>query len=1087
MRVRWCLRVLPKFAFLLVLPPLQATQNVDIDRSEEALVAANARLAELPEDESATDWRTAIQERIRLLNELLATRRDRDALPTAESLAARLDDATTAVEALIAQPESTVALTDAAELTAFERAVGNAQAREKAAEAALADCETRRSEGETELQELPQRSAGAEARGSVAVDPDANEIGAYRAATARLELSVARERDLHLNAARVGWKSLEDALAAEVERARLVRTGAQARLDLAREQATQLRSDEAERARQKAEASAREAARQRDPLERFRLEMDAEVAAMHAELAEVETDLQHADQRLEEERRAKEGLAQERKRIERRLDLRGDGAAELLARNENSVARGLKLIEDALLPAVYEDQARNQQRLADSLDRLWQLQRPDADNDVLAKLIDEAGPARADEARALFGRTVDGAGGVARTLRDLQVARERLDERFAQLEEFLAEHRDGIAEYVHFLRLRQRWVRGIPTLTLGMLQQAKDDVWHFAGIVTNAQNGRRVRAAIGDRKGALFGLIGGALTVMMLGVFGRRWRRRMASAGDPSAPRALLEAVVSLLVAFDLPVVFWLTSRFLHSLDEHMIADPAFATLLLVEAKFLLTRRVMGALLAPRSRAVRSGLVPASVAAQILRSVFIFTWGGQLFAGPHAMLIAPPYELASFARLCELMWLGSIQLSILLLLGRNAAIGRWVFGRVTWLRAAWGVLLPMLVLAAAAVMVLYGLGYAAGARHVIESTGRTTLAAVGLVGMFVLLNSLGNRAVLRVNERLAIEGELEAALDARFGAMSVAVRAGTIVVIASIAIVLQRTWGIGEFTIDLLRSVHIFHIGDDSWLTGANVLFAVLWIVAGHFLSRNLGRVFEHFVEPLAGSDSRGEQLAWLTLTRYGILSITWAAALLELQLDLSTLGWLLTAVSVGLGFGLQEIVANFVSGLILLFEKPIRVGDVITVGHTGGTVDRITIRSTVVTNWEHQTIIVPNKNFITQEVTNWTRQDLTVRRKLKLGVARGTDVDKVIAILEEVIDGHPGVLLEPPHRIWFQGYGEYTLDFEVWFFATFGDGLRLKTELYKKLVRRLKEEGIDVPIPSRAIKVEHGPDALDSGATPPS
>jgi small-conductance mechanosensitive channel len=537
--------------------------------------------------------------------------------------------------------------------------------------------------------------------------------------------------------------------------------------------------------------------------------------------------------------------------------------------------------------------------------------------------------------------------------------------------------------------------------------------------------------------------------------------------GDPSAPRASLEALLSLLVACDLPAVLWLASHFVRSLDEHMIADPALATLLVIEARFLLARRVVGALLAPRSRAVRSGLVQAGVAAQILRSVFIFTWGGQLFAAPHEMLTTPPYELASFGGLCELMWLGSILLSILLLLGQNAAIGRLVFARVEWLRGAWRVILPMLVLAAVAVMVLYGMGYAAGARHVIKSTGRASVAIVSLVGLFVLLSNLGDRIVRKVNERLAIEGELTAALDARTRAMSVAVRAGTVVVIGILAIFLQRVWGIGEFTVDFLRSVQIAQLDDLTRVTGASVLFAILWIVAGHFISRNLGRVFEHFVEPVAGTGSRGEQLAWLTLTRYGILTATWAAAFLALHVDLTTLGWLLTAVSVGLGFGLQEIVANFVSGLILLFEKPIRVGDVITVGTTGGTVDRITIRATVVTNWERQTIIVPNKKFISEELTNWTRQDMTVRRKLTLGVARGTDVDQVLAILEEVVGEHPGVMGDPPHRVWFEGYGEYTLDFEVWFFASFGDGLRLKTELYTKLVKRLKEEGIEVPIPT--------------------
>ena len=166
-----------------------------------------------------------------------------------------------------------------------------------------------------------------------------NEIGAYRVASARLEVSIASERGLYLSAAKIVWKSVEDALVAEGDRAELERTRAQERRGLAREQADRLRDEEIERKSQESEASAREARLERDPLERFRLEMEAEVAAMRAELAEVQTELQHADEKQEDERHAKEMLDQEQERLERRLKLRGDGAKELLW--ENGVAQDM--------------------------------------------------------------------------------------------------------------------------------------------------------------------------------------------------------------------------------------------------------------------------------------------------------------------------------------------------------------------------------------------------------------------------------------------------------------------------------------------------------------------------------------------------------------------------------------------------------------------------------------------------------------------------------------------------------------------------------------------------------------------------
>jgi potassium efflux system protein len=215
-------------------------------------------------------------------------------------------------------------------------------------------------------------------------------------------------------------------------------------------------------------------------------------------------------------------------------------------------------------------------------------------------------------------------------------------------------------------------------------------------------------------------------------------------------------------------------------------------------------------------------------------------------------------------------------------------------------------------------------------------------------------------------------------------------------------------------------------------------------------------------------------------MLRYAVLAMAVAAALVTMKFSLARLGWLLTALSVGLGFGLQEIVANFVSGLILMIERPVRVGDVVTVGTTAGVVDKISIRATMVTNWDRQTIVVPNRNFITQEVTNWTRQDRIVRRTLQVGVAYGTDVERVLAILDELVGAHQKVLRSPPHRIWFHGFGESSLNFEVWFYASFDDGLTARSELYAQTYARLNEEGIQIPFPQRDVWLRAGTDGAE-------
>ena len=184
-----------------------------------------------------------------------------------------------------------------------------------------------------------------------------------------------------------------------------------------------------------------------------------------------------------------------------------------------------------------------------------------------------------------------------------------------------------------------------------------------------------------------------------------------------------------------------------------------------------------------------------------------------------------------------------------------------------------------------------------------------------------------------------------------------------------------------------------------------------------------------------------------------------------------------MAALGVGIGFGLQEIIANFISGLILLIERPIRVGDIITVGDTGGTVEKINIRATTVINWDRQAILIPNKDFITQKLTNWTHNDQYMRRKLRVGVAYGSDVEQVLRILEEVVKEHPKVLRDPPHRIWFDGFGDSSLDFDIWFFARIDEGKPVMTELNTKIYQRFEAEGISIPFPQRDLHIKSMPE----------
>jgi potassium efflux system protein len=252
----------------------------------------------------------------------------------------------------------------------------------------------------------------------------------------------------------------------------------------------------------------------------------------------------------------------------------------------------------------------------------------------------------------------------------------------------------------------------------------------------------------------------------------------------------------------------------------------------------------------------------------------------------------------------------------------------------------------------------------------------------------------------------------------------------------------------------------------------------LLWVAGGHVVVRNLGSLFENLVFPMMTSKDRGSRFVWLALSRYAVIVIAYSAAFLTLGFSFANLGFAFAAVSVGIGFGLQEVIANFISGLILLFERPIRVGDVITVGQTGGTVDKIAIRATTVTNWDRQTIIIPNKNFITQNLTNWTHHDEVIRGVIQTRVAFGSDVEKVLEILDGVVREHPKQLETPPHRIWFDGFGETSLDFTVWAFTSLDDRISTRSAIQRRIHQRFVEEGIKVPIPRRELHVSADADS---------
>ena len=225
-----------------------------------------------------------------------------------------------------------------------------------------------------------------------------------------------------------------------------------------------------------------------------------------------------------------------------------------------------------------------------------------------------------------------------------------------------------------------------------------------------------------------------------------------------------------------------------------------------------------------------------------------------------------------------------------------------------------------------------------------------------------------------------------------------------------------------------------------------------------------------------------GERYAANTIITYALTLIggTWAFS--AVGLSWGKLQWLFAAVGLGLGFGLQEIFANLVSGIILLFERPVRVGDTVTVGDIVGTVTRIRIRATWITTSNRQELIVPNKEFVTGRLINWTLSDRVLRIEIPIGIAYGSDIALVKQLILQTVERHEAILSDPAPTVFFIGFADGVLNFVARAHcADLDNASATKDELLTAIEASFRENGIQLPFPQRDIHL-HGIGALPGG-----
>jgi potassium-dependent mechanosensitive channel len=602
--------------------------------------------------------------------------------------------------------------------------------------------------------------------------------------------------------------------------------------------------------------------------------------------------------------------------------------------------------------------------------------------------------------------------------------------------------------------------------------EAAADEWHLvAGLIGNwwdfaSQRGGQagVAAAL-----AIFALIVGAALALR-----QWWRRRFADETFDTRFSRSLAAFFILVAHAAVPAIA--VAGAVAVLDAHGLLPPRIADLgfgLGVSVAIAgFGRGVAYGLFAP-GQSGRRLLACGDVEANVLSGHL--TWGARLlafvvflnlmhkgFSAPISLTVATSAVLA--------IGLGLLALHLLTRFPRDAGEGGTAPVRLAWLR----ILVWALIVAMSASLITGYIGFAAflaGRLLVVLAMLGSLYIAVSFVDALFCEVLTGGTAVGR--SLATMLGISTRALELSGTLLSALVRIA--LVFLAISPVLGQ-WGI--FAADvfgvLQEAAYGIRVGDFT-ISIPGILGAFAVFLIGILATRGAQRWLERRFLPRTGLE-QGLQHSVSALFGYALLIAVLSLTLAQIGLDLQKIALVAGALSVGIGFGLQSIVSNFVSGLILLAERPIRVGDWVVVKSEEGWVRRISVRATEIETFDRATVIVPNSELITGIVKNWTHSNTIGRVKVKVGVAYDSDVEQVRTILLDCAHKHPQVMQTPPPRVFLLGFGDSALEFELFcIVANVENSLSVKSDLHFEVLARFRAAGIAIPYPQREIRVLGG------------
>ncbi|MCC6777676.1 MAG: mechanosensitive ion channel family protein [Hyphomicrobiales bacterium] len=588
-------------------------------------------------------------------------------------------------------------------------------------------------------------------------------------------------------------------------------------------------------------------------------------------------------------------------------------------------------------------------------------------------------------------------------------------------------------------------------------------------------------------RGALAALLLGAIAAALLALW-RWWQRRVAAPLIAPSRFGKVLASIGLLVriAVTAPLAALAALQVLEGFgllsDRWVEIAYALAIAIAIAA---VGRAVAVGVLAPDAPSRRLVGVDDDEARRIAAH---FVWAARIMGMlllalvVHRVLDAAPVLFVASNMLFALA-LCALLLHLLLSSHRARAAAEEVSApRALWLRAIAWVVLTFALLALAA-------GYAGLAVFVVQRL----LSTVTVLGVLYLLLMLTHVTLV---EWLAVDTPRTRALAAnigvsprRLGLLAALLSGGVCLILivgALVLIVGPLELTPADFQDTLRRVLLGFRIGEINVSLGA-VFAAALLLLLVLLVTKALQSWLERFILPRTELEPSLQQSIAAVFGYAGvIMAIVLAVA--QLGIDLQKIALIAGALSVGIGFGLQSIVSNFISGLILLAERPIRVGDLVLVKGEEGYVRRIRVRATEIETFERASVIIPNAEFITGAVKNWTHANTTGRIIIKVGVGYDSDPEQVQAILLACADEHPRILKMPAPRALLLAFGDSALDFELRAYVDNVEvGLGTRSDLHLAILRRFRAAGIAIPYPQREVRLLREPgrsgEAMDSGS----